>query len=78
MKVIRLTPLTLSALLLFTRKTLLYPHAEKQVITAKTPNAIVGVEGEDARMDNRYASSPPSPPASASVMLKLRLFRVEY
>lgn len=28
-----------------------------QVIEAKTPHAVVGVEGEDARVDARYASS---------------------
>ena len=28
-----------------------------QVIEAKTPHAVVGVEGEDARVDARYALS---------------------
>ncbi|CEQ40877.1 SPOSA6832_02547, partial [Sporobolomyces salmonicolor] len=35
---------------------------DASVIEAKTPNAIIGVEGEDARVDNR--SVPPFPPRS--------------
>lgn len=30
------------------------PEWGKQVIEAKTPQAVLGVEGEDARIDSRY------------------------
>jgi hypothetical protein len=36
-------------------KSVLHKSDSEQVIEAKEPQAMIGVEGEDARMDSRYA-----------------------
>lgn len=45
-----------------------------QVIDAKTPQAVVGVQGEDARVDNRYLFYPDDTPASY-LILALRMLK---
>jgi hypothetical protein len=54
-----LLPLPLSRRLLWMRwgdMILILLHRDMQVLDAKTPQAVVEVEGEDVRVDSRYVS----------------------